>query len=188
MNYRIAYLGETMVNWCAGLGTVLANDEVVDGVSVRGGYPVVQQKMKQWCLRVSAYAQRLLDGLDTVDWSDSIKETQRNWIGRSEGTEMKFKTLTPTEDSEDAKEREGEVTVFTTRADTIFGVTFMVLAPESELVAQLTALLVRKPLPTIKNMYRSAPSVSASLTTVSRVCLPDRMLSILSPANASLSG
>ncbi len=144
MNYRIAYLGETMVNWCAGLGTVLANDEVVDGVSVRGGYPVVQQKMKQWCLRVSAYAQRLLDGLDTVDWSDSIKETQRNWIGRSEGTEMKFKTLTPTEDSEDSKEREGEVTVFTTRADTIFGVTFMVLAPESELVADLTAPACQK--------------------------------------------
>lgn len=91
MNYRIAYLGETMVNWCAGLGTVLANDEVVDGVSVRGGYPVVQKKMMQWCLRVSAYAQRLLDGLDTVDWTESLKETQRNWIGRSEGTEMQFK-------------------------------------------------------------------------------------------------
>lgn len=97
MNYRIAYLGETMVNWCAGLGTVLANDEVVDGVSVRGGYPVVQKKMMQWCLRVSAYAQRLLDGLDTVDWTESLKETQRNWIGRSEGTEMQRKNspLTP---------------------------------------------------------------------------------------------
>lgn len=128
MNYRIAYLGETMVNWCAGLGTVLANDEVVDGVSVRGGYPVVQKKMRQWCLRVSAYAQRLLDGLDTIDWTDSLKETQRNWIGRSEGTEMQFKT------------REGDFsfTIFTTRADTIFGVTFMVLAPESELVDRLT--------------------------------------------------
>ena len=91
MNYRIAYLGETMVNWCAQLGTVLANDEVVDGVSVRGGYPVVQKKMRQWCLRVSAYAQRLLDGLETIDWTDSLKETQRNWIGRSEGTEMDFK-------------------------------------------------------------------------------------------------
>ena len=90
MNWRLAYLGETMVNWCAGLGTVLANDEVVDGLSVRGGYPVVQKKMMQWCLRVSAYAQRLLDGLDTVDWSDSLKETQRNWIGRSEGTEIEF--------------------------------------------------------------------------------------------------
>ena len=90
MNYRIAYMGETMVNWCAGLGTVLANDEVVDGVSVRGGYPVVQKKMRQWCLRVSAYAQRLLDGLDTIDWTESLKETQRNWIGRSEGTEMEF--------------------------------------------------------------------------------------------------
>ena len=91
MNYRIAYLGETMVNWCAGLGTVLANDEVVNGVSERGGCPVVQKKMQQWCLRTSAYSQRLLDGLETVDWSDSIKETQRNWIGRSEGTEMQFK-------------------------------------------------------------------------------------------------
>ena len=128
MNYRIAYLGETMVNWCAGLGTVLANDEVVDGVSVRGGYPVVQKKMRQWCLRVSAYAQRLLDGLDTIDWTDSLKETQRNWIGRSEGTEMRFQVA----DSDVA------FTIFTTRADTIFGVTFMVLAPESELVQQLT--------------------------------------------------
>ena len=128
MNYRIAYIGETMVNWCAGLGTVLANDEVVDGVSERGGYPVVQKKMRQWCLRVSAYAQRLLDGLNTVDWTDSIKETQRNWIGRSEGTEMKFKVYG----------KDLEFTIFTTRADTIFGVTFMVLAPESELVDQLT--------------------------------------------------
>ena len=128
MNYRIAYLGETMVNWCPALGTVLANDEVVDGVSERGGHPVVQQKMKQWCLRVSAYAQRLLDGLDTLDWSDSIKETQRNWIGRSEGTEMQFRI----------KGQEEPVTIFTTRADTIFGVTFMVLAPESELVERLT--------------------------------------------------
>ena len=128
MNYRIAYLGETMVNWCPKLGTVLANDEVVDGVSVRGGHPVVQKKMKQWCLRVSAYAQRLLDGLETIDWTDSLKETQRNWIGRSEGTEMEFKVA----GSEDS------FTIFTTRADTIFGVTFMVLAPESELVAQLT--------------------------------------------------
>lgn len=91
MNYRIAYLGETMVNWCAELGTVLANDEVVDGVSERGGYPVIQKKMRQWCLRVSAYAQRLLDGLDTIDWTDSLKETQRNWIGRSEGAEVQFK-------------------------------------------------------------------------------------------------
>ncbi len=128
MNYRIAYMGETMVNWCAGLGTVLANDEVVDGVSVRGGYPVVQKKMKQWCLRVSAYAQRLLDGLDTIDWTDSLKETQRNWIGRSEGTEMEFSV----------KDSDKKFTIFTTRADTIFGVTFMILAPESELVAELT--------------------------------------------------
>lgn len=128
MNYRIAYLGETMVNWCAGLGTVLANDEVVDGVSVRGGYPVVQKKMMQWCLRVSAYAQRLLDGLDTVDWTESLKETQRNWIGRSEGTEMQFKVAG----------QDWAFTIFTTRADTIFGVTFMVLAPESELIEKLT--------------------------------------------------
>ena len=128
MNYRIAYLGETMVNWCAELGTVLANDEVVDGVSVRGGYPVVQKKMRQWCLRVSAYAQRLLDGLEKIDWTESLKETQRNWIGRSEGTEMLFSV----------KDSAVKFTIFTTRADTIFGVTFMVLAPESELVGQLT--------------------------------------------------
>lgn len=135
MNYRIAYLGETMVNWCAALGTVLANDEVVNGVSVRGGYPVVQKSMKQWCLRVSAYTERLLAGLDEVEWSESMKETQRNWIGKSEGTEMRFETLTP---AADGTERSGHVTIFTTRADTIFGVTFMVLAPESDLVAQLT--------------------------------------------------
>ena len=128
MNYRIAYLGETMVNWCPGLGTVLANDEVVNGVSERGGYPVVQKKMQQWCLRTSAYSQRLLDGLETVQWSDSIKETQKNWIGRSEGTEMQFKVAG----------QDFDFTIFTTRADTIFGVTFMVLAPESELVEKLT--------------------------------------------------
>ena len=128
MNYRIAYLGETMVNWCPKLGTVLANDEVVDGVSERGGYPVVQKKMRQWCLRVSAYSQRLLDGLDSVAWSESIKETQRNWIGRSEGAEMTFKV----------KDSDVAFTIFTTRADTIFGVTFMVLAPESEYVSLLT--------------------------------------------------
>ncbi len=128
MNYRIAYLGETMVNWCPKLGTVLANDEVVDGVSERGGYPVVQKKMRQWCLRVSAYAGRLLDGLDNIDWTDSLKETQRNWIGRSEGAELTFKV----------KDSNVEFVIFTTRADTVFGVTFMVLAPESELVATLT--------------------------------------------------
>ena len=135
MNYRIAYLGETMVNWCPGLGTVLANDEVVNGVSEREGYPVVQKLMKQWCLRVSAYSQRLLDGLETVNWSDSIKETQKNWIGRSEGTEVEFKYLTPTGEGQ----KEGKFTIFTTRADTMFGVSFMVLAPESELVAELTS-------------------------------------------------
>ncbi|MDD6472946.1 MAG: leucine--tRNA ligase [Bacteroidales bacterium] len=128
MNYRIAYLGETMVNWCAGLGTVLANDEVVDGVSVRGGFPVTQKKMRQWCLRVNAYAQRLLDGLDTVEWTESLKETQRNWIGRSEGTEVEFSV----------KDSDIKFTIFTTRADTMFGVTFMVLAPESEYVSQVT--------------------------------------------------
>ena len=128
MNYRIAYLGETMVNWCPGLGTVLANDEVVNGVSERGGYPVVQKKMQQWCLRTSAYSQRLLDGLETVQWSDPIKETQKNWIGRSEGTEMQFKVAG----------KDFDFTIFTTRADTIFGVTFMVLAPESELDEKLT--------------------------------------------------
>ena len=128
MNYRIAYLAETMVNWCPALGTVLANDEVVNGVSERGGYPVEQKKMKQWCLRVSAFSQRLLDGLDDIDWSDSLKEAQRNWIGRSEGTEMEFQVA----------DSDKHFTIFTTRADTIFGVTFMVLAPESELVQQLT--------------------------------------------------
>ncbi|RHJ94068.1 leucine--tRNA ligase [Parabacteroides bouchesdurhonensis] len=128
LNYRIAYLGDTMVNWCSELGTVLANDEVVNGVSERGGYPVEQKMMRQWCLRVSAYAQRLLDGLDTIDWTDSLKETQRNWIGRSEGAEVNFKV----------KDSDLEFTIFTTRADTMFGVTFMVLAPESELVEQLT--------------------------------------------------
>ncbi|MGI6243723.1 MAG: leucine--tRNA ligase [Prevotella sp.] len=127
MNYRIAYKGETMVNWCAALGTVLANDEVVDGVSERGGFPVVQKKMSQWCLRVSAYAQRLLDGLNTVDWSDSIIETQKNWIGRSEGAEVEFKI----------QNSDLSITIFTTRADTMFGVTFMVLAPESDYVNQL---------------------------------------------------
>lgn len=128
LNYRIAYRGETMVNWCPELGTVLANDEVVNGVSERGGYPVEQKLMRQWCLRVSAYAQRLLDGLDTIDWTDSLKETQRNWIGRSEGAEVNFKV----------KDSDLEFTIFTTRADTMFGVTFMVLAPESELVAAMT--------------------------------------------------
>jgi leucyl-tRNA synthetase len=134
MNYRIAYLAETMVNWCPALGTVLANDEVVNGVSERGGYPVEQKKMRQWCLRTSAYAQRLLDGLDEIDWSDSLKEAQRNWIGRSEGAEITFKVAAPS----GAVGGASSFTIFTTRADTMFGVTFMVLAPESELVQQLT--------------------------------------------------
>ena len=128
MNYRLAYLGNTMVNWCAKLGTVLANDEVSEGVSIRGGYPVEQRLMWQWCLRVSAYAPRLLDDLEKLEWSDSIKETQRNWIGRSEGAEMQFKI----------KDSDVEMTIFTTRADTVFGVTFMVLAPESKYVDMVT--------------------------------------------------
>lgn len=129
MNYRIAYRGKTMVNWCPKLGTVLANDEVSEGVSIRGGYPVEQKIMNQWCLRVSAYAQRLLEGLDKIDWTDSLKETQKNWIGRSEGAEMKFKV--------DGKDLNLEI--FTTRADTVFGVTFMVLAPESEYVEMVVS-------------------------------------------------
>ena len=128
MNYRIAYQGETMVNWCPELGTVLANDEVSEGLSVRGGFPVEQKLMNQWCLRVSAYAPRLLDDLAMVEWSDSLKETQRNWIGRSEGAEMRFPVAG----------KDIELEIFTTRADTIFGVTFMVLAPESKYVEMLT--------------------------------------------------
>ena len=127
MNYRIAYLADTKVNWCPELGCVLANDEVSEGLSVRGGFPVEQRVMRQWNLRVSAYAPRLLQGLDTVDWTDSLKETQRNWIGRSEGAEMRFAI----------KGQDEPFTIFTTRADTVFGVTFMVLAPESEYVARL---------------------------------------------------
>ncbi|MBP5210446.1 MAG: class I tRNA ligase family protein, partial [Bacteroidales bacterium] len=123
MQYRIAYQGETSVNWCPKLGTVLANDEVKEGLSVRGGYPVEQKKMKQWQLRVSAYAERLLSDLDSLDWTDSLKEMQRNWIGKSQGAELVFKV--------ECEGRQYDVTIFTTRADTIYGVTFMVLAPES---------------------------------------------------------
>jgi leucyl-tRNA synthetase len=133
MNYRIAYLGDTMVNWCPQLGTVLANDEVSEGLSVRGGYPVEQKKMRQWCLRVAAYAQRLLNGLDKIEWTDSLKETQRNWIGRSEGAVMRFATTQGI-----------SFDIFTTRADTIFGVTFMVLAPASELVKQIVTAAQRQ--------------------------------------------
>ena len=129
MNYRMAYQGETMVNWCPRLGTVLANDEVSEGLSVRGGYPVEQKLMNQWCLRVSAYAPRLLDDLETVDWSESLKETQRNWIGRSEGAEMRFPVVG----------KDFDLEIFTTRADTVFGVTFMVLAPESKYVDRLVS-------------------------------------------------
>ena len=131
MNYRIAYRGETSVNWCPKLGTVLANDEVKEGYSVRGGHPVEQKKMTQWQLRVSAYAGRLLDDLDALDWTDSLKDMQRNWIGRSQGCEMVFKTVNGSE--------EFDVTIFTTRADTVFGVTFLVLAPESDWVEKLTS-------------------------------------------------
>lgn len=130
MQYRLAYIGETSVNWCPQLGTVLANDEVKEGISVRGGYPVEQKKMQQWQLRVSAYAQRLLDDLDDLEWSDSLKDMQKNWIGRSQGAEMVFKVYNG--------EKEYDMTIFTTRADTVFGVTFMVLAPESEWVERLT--------------------------------------------------
>ncbi len=130
MNYRIAYLADTKVNWCPKLGTVLANDEVSEGLSVRGGYPVEQRVMRQWCLRVSAYAGRLLEGLDRIDWTESLKETQRNWIGRSEGAEMQFAV----------KGQDAPFTIFTTRADTVFGVTFMVLAPESEYVQRVVTL------------------------------------------------
>ena len=128
LNFRLAYLADTMVNWCPELGTVLANDEVVNGVSERGGHPVVQKEMRQWSLRISAYSQRLLDGLEKIDWTDSLKEIQRNWIGRSEGAEMIFKV----------KDQDMDLEVFTTRPDTTWGVTFMVLAPESEMVAKLT--------------------------------------------------
>ena len=128
LNYRLAYLADTMVNWCPQLGTVLANDEVKEGLSLRGGYPVVQKKMRQWSLRVSAYAQRLLDGLDNIDWSDSLKDIQRNWIGRSQGADVKF----------DVKDSDLKLEIFTTRPDTIFGVSFMVLAPESDYVKPLT--------------------------------------------------
>nr|WP_314783522.1 leucine--tRNA ligase [uncultured Porphyromonas sp.] len=128
MNYRLAYLGESVVNWCAELGTVLANDEVSEGVSIRGGHPVEQRKMKQWCLRVSAYAERLLSSLETLEWTDALKETQRNWIGRSEGAEVDF----------EVEGTHTRFTVFTTRPDTIYGVSFMVLAPESELVREIT--------------------------------------------------
>ena len=128
LNYRLAYLADTMVNWCPQLGTVLANDEVKEGLSLRGGYPVVQKKMRQWSLRVSAYAQRLLDGLDNIDWSDSLKDIQRNWIGRSQGADVRF----------DVKDSDLKLEIFTTRPDTIFGVSFMVLAPESDYVKPLT--------------------------------------------------
>ncbi|MDD4293575.1 MAG: class I tRNA ligase family protein, partial [Bacteroidales bacterium] len=130
MEYRIAYLGETSVNWCAALGTVLANDEVKEGLSVRGGHPVEQRKMRQWQLRVSAYAERLLNDLDELSWSDSLKDMQRNWIGRSQGAEMVFRVFNGS--------KEYNLEIFTTRADTVFGATFMVLAPESEWVEKLT--------------------------------------------------
>ena len=158
MNYRIAYLGDTMVNWCPQLGTVLANDEVSEGVSIRGGYPVEQKVMRQWCLRVSAYAQRLLEGLDKIDWTDSLKETQKNWIGRSEGAEMQFKVV----------DSDVEFTIFTTRADTVFGVTFMVLAPESDYVKQVVTPdqqeVVNKYLDSIKHRTERERLMDRSVT------------------------
>ena len=160
MNYRIAYLGDTMVNWCPQLGTVLANDEVSEGVSIRGGYPVEQKVMRQWCLRVSAYAQRLLEGLDKIDWTDSLKETQKNWIGRSEGAEMQFKVV----------DSDVEFTIFTTRADTVFGVTFMVLAPESDYVKQVVTPdqqeAVNKYLDSIKHRTERERLMDKSVTGV----------------------
>jgi leucyl-tRNA synthetase len=128
LQYRLTYLAETEVNWCPGLGTVLANDEIINGVSERGGYPVIRKKMTQWSMRISAYAERLLQGLNDIDWSESIKESQRNWIGKSVGAMVSFRL----------KDHEANIEVFTTRPDTIFGVTFMTLAPEHELVAQIT--------------------------------------------------
>ncbi len=160
MNYRIAYLGDTMVNWCTQLGTVLANDEVSEGVSIRGGYPVEQKVMRQWCLRVSAYAQRLLEGLDKIDWTDSLKETQKNWIGRSEGAEMQFKVV----------DSDIEFTIFTTRADTVFGVTFMVLAPESEYVNKVITAeqqtAVKEYLDSIKHRTERERMMDKSVTGV----------------------
>ncbi len=151
MNYRLAYLGHTMVNWCPKLGTVLANDEVSEGVSIRGGYPVEQRKMYQWCLRVSAYAARLLDSLDRLEWTESLKETQRNWIGRSEGAEMLFSLAG----------RDEKLKIFTTRADTVFGVTFMVLAPESEYVDMLTTPDSARLWTSISTPSSTRPSASA---------------------------
>ena len=160
MNYRLAYLGHTMVNWCPKLGTVLANDEVSEGVSVRGGYPVEQKLMYQWCLRVSAYAQRLLDGLDRLDWTDSLKETQRNWIGRSEGAQMQFAIA----------DSDVVLDIFTTRPDTVFGVTFMVLAPESIYVDEVTTpdrrVAVDEYLASVKNKTERERMIDKKMTGV----------------------
>ncbi len=145
LNYRIAYLADLSVNWCPALGTVLANDEVSEGLSVRGGHPVEQRVMRQWSLRVSAYAQRMLDGLDTIDWTNSLKETQKNWIGRSEGAEMRFAIANSNE----------EIEIFTTRADTTFGVTFMVLAPESQYVPTLTTVEQKEAVDTYVNAVKN---------------------------------
>ncbi len=136
LKYRLTYLAETEVNWCPALGTVLANDEVINGLSERGGHPVIRKKMTQWSMRITAYAERLLQGLDTIDWSESIKESQRNWIGKSQGAMVAFRVLAP--ESSTAKEENSVIRVFTTRPDTIFGVTYLTLAPEHELVLQIT--------------------------------------------------
>ncbi|NBW04224.1 MAG: leucine--tRNA ligase, partial [Cytophagia bacterium] len=140
LHYRLTFLAETEVNWCPALGTVLANDEIVNGVSERGGHPVIRKKMTQWSMRISAYAERLLQGLDTIDWSESIKESQRNWIGKSVGALVKFSVLRSPFSEQPTTDNRQPITieVFTTRPDTIFGVTFMTLAPEHELVSQIT--------------------------------------------------
>ena len=148
LQYRLTYLAETEVNWCPALGTVLANDEIVNGVSERGGHPVIRKKMTQWSMRISAYAERLLQGLETIDWSESIKESQRNWIGKSVGASVSFRVIpSAVEGTTTNNQQPTTIDVFTTRPDTIFGVTFMTLAPEHELVSQITTPEPRPELP-----------------------------------------
>ena len=166
LQYRLTYLAETEVNWCPGLGTVLANDEIVNGVSERGGFPVIRKKMTQWSMRISAYAERLLQGLNDIDWSESIKESQRNWIGKSVGAMVTFKVLPSNNNPEPST-----ISVFTTRPDTIFGVTFMTLAPEHELVSQITTPEQKKEVETYieKTSKRSERERMADVKTISGV-------------------
>ena len=166
LQYRLTYLAETEVNWCPGLGTVLANDEIVNGVSERGGFPVIRKKMTQWSMRISAYAERLLQGLNAIDWSESIKESQRNWIGKSVGAMVTFKVLPSNNNQEPSI-----ISVFTTRPDTIFGVTFMTLAPEHELVSQITTPEQKKAVETYieKTAKRSERERMADVKTISGV-------------------